>query len=102
MLISEKMTASIYLFLFASKEAYPIVRQLEKNYGEKSASERSKMREKQILDPGLPRHLSVKPTVEYKLSLLNVKEIAIIVRNILSPQLNTSYHCHERQQHIKL
>ena len=34
MLISEKTTGSIYLFIylfiFASKEAYPIVRQLEK------------------------------------------------------------------------
>ena len=53
MLISEKTTGSIYLFiyLFASKEAYPMVRQLEKNNGEKSASKSSKMREKQILDP---------------------------------------------------
>ena len=41
MLISEKTTGS--------KEAYPIVRQLEKRNGEKSASESSKMREKQIL-----------------------------------------------------
>ena len=33
----------IYLFFFfASKEAYPIVRQLEKNNGLKSASESSK------------------------------------------------------------
>ena len=56
MLISEKTTRSIYLFIylfiyffFASKEAYPIVRQLEKNNGEKSGSESSKMRENQIL-----------------------------------------------------
>ena len=55
MLISEKTTGSIYLFIylfiFASKEAYPIVRQLQKKNGEKSASESSKMREKQILGP---------------------------------------------------
>ena len=50
MLISEKTTGSILNF-FASKEAYPIVRQLEKNNGEKSASKSSKMREKQILSP---------------------------------------------------
>ena len=48
MLIIEKTTESIEKF-FASKEAYPIVRQLEKNNGEKSGSESSKMREKQIL-----------------------------------------------------
>ena len=40
-----------FFFFFASKEAYPIVRHLEKNNGEKSASESSKMREKQILGP---------------------------------------------------
>ena len=52
MLISEKTTGSIqFSFVFASKEAYPIVRQIEKNNGEKSASESSKMREKQILGP---------------------------------------------------
>ena len=34
-----------------STEAYPIVRQLEKNNGQKSGSESSKMREKQILGP---------------------------------------------------
>ena len=51
MLISEKTTGSIYLFIFsASREAYPIVRQLEKK-SEKSGSESSKMREKQILGP---------------------------------------------------
>ena len=33
------------------KKAYPIVRQLEKNNSKKSASESSKMREKQILGP---------------------------------------------------
>ena len=50
MLISEKTTGSIYLFIyFASKEAYPIVRQLEKITVKKSASESSKMHEKQIL-----------------------------------------------------
>ena len=58
MLISEKTTGSIF---FASKEAYPIVRQLEKTTVKKSASESSKMREKQILDPRNPLgHLSVK------------------------------------------
>ena len=42
----------IYLFIyFGSKEAYPIVRQLEKNNSEKSKSESYKMREKQILGP---------------------------------------------------
>ena len=52
MLISEKTTGvDLNFFFFASKEAYPIVRQLEKNNGEKSASESSKMREKQILGP---------------------------------------------------
>ena len=35
----------------ASKGACPIVRQLEKKNGQKSASESSKMREKQILGP---------------------------------------------------
>ena len=58
MLISEKK-------IFASKEAYPIVRQLEKNNGEKNASESRKMREKQILGPQEPPplgHLSVKVT----------------------------------------
>ena len=39
------------LNFFVSKEAYPIVRQLEKNNGEKSPNESSKMREKQILGP---------------------------------------------------
>ena len=39
---------------------YPIVRQLEKNNGEKSGSESSKIREKQILDPlGLEPPLSL-------------------------------------------
>ena len=42
----------LFFFIFlASKEAYPVVRQLEKNNGEKSASKSSKMREKQILGP---------------------------------------------------
>ena len=50
MLISEKTTGPIFFF-FSSKEAYPIVRQLEKNNGEKSESESSKMREKQTLGP---------------------------------------------------
>ena len=50
MLISEKTTGSIKKN-FASKEAYPIVRQLEKNNGEKSGSESSKMHKKQILGP---------------------------------------------------
>ena len=49
MLISEKTTGSI-LKIFASKEAYPIVRQLENN-GEKSGSKSSEMRKKQILGP---------------------------------------------------
>ena len=48
MLISEKTTGSIQNF-FASKEAYPIVRQLEKITVKKA--EASKMREKQILGP---------------------------------------------------
>ena len=38
-------------YKIASKEVYPIVRQSEKNNGQKSASESSKMREKQILGP---------------------------------------------------
>ena len=50
MLISEKTTGSIKT-IFTSKEAYSIVRQLEKNNGEKNASESSKIREKQILGP---------------------------------------------------
>ena len=51
MLIREKTPCRfIYLFI-ASKEAYPIVGQLEKNNGEKSGSESSKMREKQVLGP---------------------------------------------------
>ena len=54
MLISEKTTGSIFFFFFASKGTYPIVRQLEKNNGERSASESSKMREKQILGPRTP------------------------------------------------
>ena len=52
MLTSEKTMRLIYLFIhlfFASKEAYPIVRQLEKNNGQESASENSQMHEKQIL-----------------------------------------------------
>ena len=48
MLISEKRRGRFTFF--ASKEAYPIVRQLEK-ITFKSASESSKMREKQILGP---------------------------------------------------
>ena len=54
MLINEKTTGSIYLFIylffisfiffFASKEAPAIVRQLEKITVKKSASESSKMR----------------------------------------------------------
>ena len=36
------------------KEAYPIVKQLEKNNGQKSTSESSKMREKQLLGPQEP------------------------------------------------
>ena len=43
----------MYLFIYflESKETYPIVRQLEKNNGEKSASESSKMHENKILGP---------------------------------------------------
>ena len=60
MLISEKTKGSIYFFL-ASKEAYPIVRQLENIMVKKSASQSSKMREKtNVGSPGtLPGHLSV-------------------------------------------
>ena len=50
MLISKKTMGLILIFFSASKEVYPIVRQL-KNNGEKSASKSSKMREKQILGP---------------------------------------------------
>ena len=50
MLISEKTKVSI-LENFASKEAYPIVRQLGKITVKKAQSESSKMREKQILGP---------------------------------------------------
>ena len=59
MLISEKTTGSIEKF-FASKEAYPIVRQLEKITMKKAEANVVKMREKQILGPPLG-HLSVKP-----------------------------------------
>ena len=52
MLISEENDGvDLFLFFFASKEAYPIVRQLEKITVKKSGSESSKMREKQILGP---------------------------------------------------
>ena len=50
MLISEK-NGGVDLNFGGSKEVYPIVRQLEKNNGEKSGRESSKMREKQILGP---------------------------------------------------
>ena len=50
MLINEKTTRSIH-FVSASNEAYPIVRQLEKNNGQKSASKSNKMREKQMFGP---------------------------------------------------
>ena len=53
MLISEKTTGAIYNF-FASKEAYPIVRQLEKITVKKAQTKLSKMREKQILGPYEP------------------------------------------------
>ena len=45
-----------FVFFFASKEAYPIVRQL-KNYGKKKRKEGSKMREKQMLGPKDPSPL---------------------------------------------
>ena len=48
MLISEKTTGSIYFF-FASKVSDS--KKIRKNNGQKSASESSKMREKQILGP---------------------------------------------------
>ena len=52
MLISEKTSGSIYLFFFfASKEACPIVRQLEKITVKKGQAKVVKMREKQILGP---------------------------------------------------
>ena len=61
----------IYLFIFASKEAYSIVRQLEKNNGQKSASESSKMREKQILGPkDPPGHFSIKYQGAWKAIML--------------------------------
>ena len=50
MLISEKMMGFIKK-IFLSKRVYPIVRQLEKNNGQKSASESTEMREKQMLGP---------------------------------------------------
>ena len=50
MLISEE-NDGVDLIFFASKEAYPIVRQLEKITVKKNGSESSKMREKQILGP---------------------------------------------------
>ena len=53
MLNSEKTTGSIKK-KFEPKEAYPIVRQLEKNNCEKSASKSSKMRGKKILGPYEP------------------------------------------------
>ena len=51
MLIIEENDGVDLIFFFASKEAYPIVRQLEKITVKKSGSEGSKMREKQILGP---------------------------------------------------
>ena len=53
MLISEKTTGSIQNF-FASKEAYLIVRQLEKITVKKVEAKVVKMREKQILGPYEP------------------------------------------------
>ena len=50
MLISEKTAGSIQIF-FASKEAYPIVRQLEKITVKKAQAKVVKMREEQILGP---------------------------------------------------
>ena len=51
----------LIFFFFASKEEYPIVRQLEKITVKKSASENSKMREKQILGSlGTPPPWSLK------------------------------------------
>ena len=47
MLISEKNDGvDNFFFYFPSKEAYPLVRQLEKYNDKKSARESSKMREK--------------------------------------------------------
>ena len=55
MLISEKTTGSIYLFIylfiFASKEAYPIVRLLEKITVKKAEAKVVKCAKKQILGP---------------------------------------------------
>ena len=52
MLISKKTTESIYLFIyFASKEAYPIVRQLEKQRWKKAQAKVVKCAKKQILGP---------------------------------------------------
>ena len=52
-----------FILFFASKEAYQIVRQLEKNNGQKSASESTKMLENKCWIHRNPRsfgHLSVK------------------------------------------
>ena len=54
MLISEKTTGSIFFFFFCVKRIVSDSLTIRKNNGEKSASESSKMREKQILGPEDP------------------------------------------------
>ena len=50
MLISEKTTGSIWIF-FRVKTSVSDSKTIRKNSGQKSASESSKMREKQMLSP---------------------------------------------------
>ena len=66
MLINVKTTGSIYLFIyffFASKEAYPIVRQLEKIMVKKAEAKVVKCVKNKSWVPRTPPlgHLSVKP-----------------------------------------
>ena len=44
--INKQENGGVDFNFFASKEAYPVVRKLEKNNGRKSASESSELREK--------------------------------------------------------
>ena len=74
MLISKKTTGSIYLFIylfiffFASKEAYPIVRQLQKNNGQKAQAKEVKCAKNKCWIHRTPRlgHLSVKNYIKYQ------------------------------------
>ena len=70
MLISEKTTGSIhfffFFFFFASKEAYPIVRQLEKITVKKAQAKVVKCAKNKSWVPRNPLgHLSVKPILTF-------------------------------------